>query len=136
MKKYMSVDEAAELCHEANRALCIAAGDLSQLHWKDAADWQRKAIVQGVRFYLDPENDDPRKSHSAWCQQMLSDGWKYGTKKSATLKLHPCLVPYELLPMIDRAKDLVFNSLMAVLRPKINDVYTCSTADTVGADHA
>lgn len=35
------------------------------------------------------------------------------------LKLHPCLVPYEQLPVIDRAKDLVFVSLVQTLRSKV-----------------
>lgn len=34
------------------------------------------------------------------------------------LKLHPCLVPYEQLPVIDRAKDLVFVSIVQTLRSK------------------
>ena len=116
---YISINEIAELCHEANRALCTAAGDLSQLPWKDAESWQRKAAINGVFFHLDPANDDPEKSHLNWCQQKQADGWQYGVVKDAELKLHPCLVPYEQLPVIDRAKDLVFVSIVQTLRSKV-----------------
>lgn len=116
---YMSIEEVAEVCHAANRALCMASGDTSQLPWKDAECWQRKAAIDGVYFHLDPANDNPEKSHMNWCQQKQADGWRYGEVKDTVLKYHPCLVPYEQLPVIDRAKDLVFVAIVQSLRSKI-----------------
>lgn len=142
---YISIEEVAELCHEANRALCVAAGDLSQLPWKDAEIWQREAAISGVCFHLDPVNDDPEKAHLNWCQQKQSDGWCYGAIKDAVLKHHPCLVPYEQLPVIDRAKDLVFVSIVRTLRSKVarhfdavslsNDGNGISGSDTMVGKH-
>ena len=31
----------ARVCHQANKALCDAYGDMSQPDWDDAPEWQR-----------------------------------------------------------------------------------------------
>ena len=36
--------------------------------------------------------------HEVWSAARLAEGWRYGEKRDDTLKLHPCLVPYSLLP--------------------------------------
>ena len=49
-------------------------------------------------------------------KQKEADGWKYGEVKDADKKEHPCMIPYEELPVEQRAKDYIFkqivNSLM------------------------
>ena len=43
--------------------------------------------------------------HDVWAQSRISQGWTYGPERSDALKHHPCLVPYEELPEIERAYD-------------------------------
>lgn len=43
--------------------------------------------------------------HDVWAQSRISQGWTYGPERNDTLKHHPCLVPYEELPEIERAYD-------------------------------
>ena len=43
--------------------------------------------------------------HEVWAQSRISQGWTYGPERNDTLKHHPCLVPYEELPEIERAYD-------------------------------
>ncbi len=43
--------------------------------------------------------------HEVWAQSRIEQGWSYGEERSDTLKLHPCLVPYEELPEIEKAYD-------------------------------
>ena len=52
----------ASVCHEANRAYCLALGDDSQLPWSDAPDWQRESAVSGVVSVFNG-HADPRASH-------------------------------------------------------------------------
>lgn len=43
--------------------------------------------------------------HDVWAQSRISQGWTYGPERNDALKHHPCLVPYEELPEIERAYD-------------------------------
>jgi hypothetical protein len=39
-----------------------------------------------------------------------SPGWVYGTAKDAEKKTHPCMVPYDKLPLAQRRKDALFQA--------------------------
>lgn len=43
--------------------------------------------------------------HEVWAQSRISQGWVYGPDRSDALKTHPCLVPYEDLPEVEKAYD-------------------------------
>ena len=43
--------------------------------------------------------------HDVWAQSRLEQGWTYGEKRSDLLKQHPCLVPYEELPEVEKDYD-------------------------------
>ena len=43
--------------------------------------------------------------HEVWAQSRISQGWTYGPERSDALKHHPCLVPYEELPEVEKAYD-------------------------------
>jgi class 3 adenylate cyclase/tetratricopeptide (TPR) repeat protein len=46
-----------------------------------------------------------KNTHEIWAQQRFDDGWQYGKKRNDTLKLHPCLIPYEDLPESEKEYD-------------------------------
>lgn len=43
--------------------------------------------------------------HEVWAQSRLQQGWTYGEERSDALKQHPCLVPYEELPEVEKDYD-------------------------------
>lgn len=43
--------------------------------------------------------------HEVWAQKRMEEGWRYGEKRDDELRLHPCLVPYEQLPEIEKEYD-------------------------------
>lgn len=43
--------------------------------------------------------------HEVWAQSRMEQGWTYGPERSDALKHHPCLVPYEDLPEVEKAYD-------------------------------
>lgn len=43
--------------------------------------------------------------HEVWAKNRLEQGWTYGSERSDSLKHHPCLVPYEDLPEIEKDYD-------------------------------
>ena len=102
----------AQTCHEVNRAFCIGHGDNSQPAWEEAPDWQKESAIAGVQYHLDNPNSEPCDSHNSWLDQKEKDGWVYGDIKSAALKEHPCIVPYEELPKFQQAKDALFISVV------------------------
>lgn len=53
-------------------------------------------------------------SHDIWAKQRLADGWKYGVERNDARKEHPCLVPYEQLPDLEKQYDR--NAAMETLK--------------------
>ena len=43
--------------------------------------------------------------YEVWAQSRISQGWTYGPERNDALKHHPCLVPYEDLPEVEKAYD-------------------------------
>lgn len=43
--------------------------------------------------------------HEVWAQSRIDEGWVYGEERNDRLKQHPCLVPYEELPEIEKEYD-------------------------------
>jgi len=43
--------------------------------------------------------------HEVWAKNRIDQGWQYGEKRNDDLKLHPGLVPYELLPEEEKNYD-------------------------------
>lgn len=109
------IEETARLCHEVNRAICVAFGHDVQPPWDKAPGWQRDSAINGVRFTLENPTAGPAAQHDAWCKAKVADGWSYGPEKDATARTHPCLVPYDELPPDQRVKDHTFRAVVATL---------------------
>lgn len=43
--------------------------------------------------------------HEVWAQNRIAQGWTYGEERNDKLKTHPCLVPYEELPEVEKVYD-------------------------------
>jgi RyR domain len=105
----------AKVCHEVNRAYCEALGDLSQVPWDDAPEWQKQSAATGVKLHL--ENDAPAEaSHVSWMSEKIADGWVWGLEKDPAKKTHPCIVPFNQLPIEQQAKDFIFRAVVHALR--------------------
>lgn len=105
----------AAVCHEANRMLCLTAGDASQPEWMQAPTWQRDSAVSGVEGIAAGRIARADQSHENWMAEKIATGWVYGEKKDPNTKTHPCLVPYEQLSDHDRAKDDLFFAIATTL---------------------
>ncbi len=46
-----------------------------------------------------------RNVHEVWAQSRISQGWTFGEKRDDDKKHHPCLVPYDELPDIEKSYD-------------------------------
>ena len=113
----MTVEQVARVAHEINKAYCSAIGDDSQPSWDEAPEWQRSSAVNGVQFHMANPTAGPDASHNSWLKQKEEEGWKYGPVKNPETKEHPCYVPYEQLPVEQRAKDYLFRQVVHSLSP-------------------
>ena len=43
--------------------------------------------------------------HEVWAKNRMEQGWTYGEERSDQLKQHPCLIPYEDLPEVEKNYD-------------------------------
>jgi hypothetical protein len=112
----MTVQEIAQVAHEVNKAYCEAMGDNTQTSWADAPAWQKESAVLGVMFHVENPNAGPHASHNSWMKQKIDTGWVYGEVKDADKKEHPCIVPFEDLPMQQQFKDYLFRQVVHSLK--------------------
>lgn len=112
----MNIEQIAKVAHEINRAYCQALGDDSQQAWENAPDWQRSSAMNGVEFHISNPDAGPDHSHNAWLAEKEAAGWKWGPNKDAEYKEHPCFVPYEQLPVEQKAKDYLFRAVVHALK--------------------
>lgn len=102
----------ASICHEANRQYCKTIGDHTQPLWDDAPEWQKNSAIAGVQFHLLNPEAGPSGSHENWMKDKDADGWVYGEVKDPEAKTHPCMVPYDQLPIEQRMKDYIFTAIV------------------------
>ena len=106
----------AMMCHAINAAYCQSLGDDSQPTWDDAPDWQRQSAIAGVEMHLANPDATPEQSHESWYAQKEAEGWTYGEVKDAEKKEHPCFLPYDELPIEQKAKDYLFRATVNLVK--------------------
>lgn len=110
------IDLIARVCHEANRAYAQATGEpAAQIHgsWFEAPEAIRESARVGVEKAL--EGATPEQLHESWIASKVADGWIYGPVRDNAAKVHPCLVPYDELPIAQQAKDALFSGIVRAL---------------------
>ncbi|KAF6565481.1 hypothetical protein G9G63_10005 [Paenibacillus sp. EKM202P] len=114
----MNIDQIAELCHEVNRGYCESIGDYSQNKWSESPSWQKESAIAGVKYHI--ENDTtPEYSHNNWMKQKIEDGWVFGETKDVENKTHPCILPYDHLPLEQQTKDYLFKAICDYFKASI-----------------
>lgn len=108
----MKAEIVAKICHETNRAYCETLGDMSQLKWEEAPAWQRESAIKGVEFRIANPKATPADMHESWMKEKFESGWSYGPIKDPEKKQHPCMQPYEKLPLEQRRKDYLFSAVV------------------------
>jgi len=110
----------ARVCHEANRAFCATLGDMTQMEWDKAPMWQKQSALNGVYAHLCHKGPmPPGESHRLWMEEKTRKGWIFGEEKDPEKKTHPCMVPFEQLPIEQQMKDHLFGSIVASFKKVI-----------------
>jgi hypothetical protein len=106
----------AKVCHQANKAWCEANGDNSQKDWEEAEGWQKQSAIDGVLYRFKNPNGAADAQHNAWMNDKIKYGWVYGEVKDEEAKTHPCIVPFEKLPVFQQKKDRLFCEIVDALK--------------------
>lgn len=108
----MNITQIAKTCHIVNSAYCKAIGEAEPPSWDSLFPEMQASSIKGVEFKLSNPNATPENQHNAWCESKIADGWVYGEVKDMDKKTHPCLVPYNELPLEQRVKDYLFQAVV------------------------
>ena len=65
--------------------------------------------------------------HEVWAKSRMEQGWVYGPERNDSDKTHPCLVPYEQLPEVE--KDYDRNTSIETLKFIIKEGFDIVAAD-------
>jgi len=106
----------AMICHSINAAYCQSLGDDSQVAWDDTPETHKQSLIAGVEMHLANPQATPEQSHESWYQQKEAEGWTYGEFKDLEKKEHPCFLPYEELPLEQKAKDYLFRATVHLMK--------------------
>lgn len=96
----------ARLIHENNRVIQVANGEEVGPDWINAPQEDIDGTVKGIQ--LAAQGATPEMLHNSWMKDKEAAGWHYGVFKSAEDLTHPCMVPYNDLPVMQRLKDVIF----------------------------
>lgn len=110
--KSMNIVEIARKAHEINKRWCELNGDVTQVPWAKAPEWQKASAVRGVTHVINNPHGTPEMSHNSWLTEKVADGWVYGKVKDVKLKTHPCIMPYHELPAMEKVKDQLFQAVV------------------------
>lgn len=62
--------------------------------------------------------DIAKNVHEVWAKSRIDQGWTYGEERDDIHKKHPCLIPYEDLPEIEKDydRDTAIGTLKLILK--------------------
>jgi len=113
---HLTIEEVARVAHNVNRSYCESIGDVSQVTWESAPEWQKHSAKQGVKFCLNNPEAPPSANHDSWLAVKQAEGWTYGDVKDEEKRTHPCCVPYDELPPEQKSKDYLFKAVVGALK--------------------
>ena len=128
----MITEDSVEISLEEQNRIARVAYEALRLHvhvfglkeevqpsWSLASEDVKVSVRTGVQNVANNPATTPKDSHISWMNDKLSKDWTYGSVKNAAKKEHPCLKPYEELPVEQRVKDRLFVAVVRSLLPDL-----------------
>lgn len=110
------VEFVCKLVHQVNDAYRNMIGESPKGDWDSLEEGVKESTRKGVAFILSNPGATPKEIHDKWVEERECEGWSFGEVMDEEAKTHPCLTPYEQLPIEHRMKDFLYrNTVMAVL---------------------
>lgn len=122
----LTVEQLAEICHEANRGYQAATGhDFISQPWATCPTISREATIAGVEQVM--EGLTPEECHHNWVALRREQGFLVGNNDHFA-HTHPNMVPYDQLPAREQQKNLLFAGVVNSLKHLVDTTPT-STQD-------
>lgn len=102
----------AKVAYQANKAFSESNFDFSHKGWEDETDEVREGFVHAVIRIFNNPKISPIEMHEAWKKDKIEQGWRYGESKDIKGRTHPCIAPYDKLPLFERLKDDLFINIV------------------------
>lgn len=67
---------------------------------------QFDSLLDGVAFMDANPDITPEENHNNWMRMKITQGWVYGEVKDFDKKIHPDLVPFGELPVVEQRKNI------------------------------
>ena len=67
----------------------------------------KRMMDNTIKDFLTNTSQTPRTNHESWLKNKKEAGWEYAPVGNNELKLHPCILPWEELPYIERIKSIM-----------------------------
>ena len=115
----LTIDDVAKCCHEINRTYSLSIGDHTHKSWEETPEDIKASARNGVLFYLENPHASPEKQHEVWKQFKINQGWIYGEIKDSVKKTHPCIIEYNKLPLNQKIKDYLFQTIVHNFKDKV-----------------
>ena len=80
--------------------------------------WQLREDTDGFLEALQKDGfalDAAQLEHRRWCLFMAADGWRYGTRRNDSLKIHNCLMDFEDLLKDETGRRTIMYDLMPLM---------------------
>ena len=106
------VIQAARTAYEVNRAYLEGLEGLCLPTWGQLTNAEMDSYIAGVQFLCEHPETTPELQHLSWVAYKKSEGWVYGPVKDQEAKTHPNLVSVEALPKSEKAKDILFQTVV------------------------
>jgi hypothetical protein len=134
--EYIAAQQKAELTSQSNPSMKPwneLPSHLQDANLKQADDiWKKLNAIHCViglstgssepLFEFAPEEIEllAQQEHIRWTDELMKRGWVYGIKTNDKLKVHDCLIPWELVPEYQKEKDRNAIQMLPSILAKVN----------------
>lgn len=116
-------NERAKFVYDAARLAAQAAtAPIIPVPWDEREEPFKAQFLEVIeRQCGEQRSGSPEELHGSWMQAYFSMGWVYGEVYNREDKIHPDLVPYADLGLLEQDKDAVFVALCEIARQYIRE---------------
>ena len=116
-------ERRAIFVYDAARLAAIAAGaPIIPAPWEERENDFRAQFLGVIERQCGPQrSSSPEELHGSWMQAYLANGWRYGKNYDPKKRVHPDLVPYAQLGILEQDKDAVFVALCEITRQFVRE---------------
>lgn len=111
----LTIEDAARLVNEADRAFGFSVGDFSTPSWELSDDAHKSGVCSLVQHLLTNLAASPQALHDRWLALMTDAGWTWGLLPDQTTKTDPRLRPWEDLAPTERLRLDMASSIVGAL---------------------